>query len=94
MDNNPDSPDSLSEDQLTVDLLSPREKRRLVINELYERNNQSTPDLNSKNTNNNDVGCVLMEDEHQENGTEEDDEVRILIYRWGLFVSLPTVDVS
>lgn len=82
MDNNPDSPDSLSEDQLTVDLLSPREKRRrLVINDLYERNNQSTPDLNSKNANNNDVGCVLMEDEHQENGTEEDDEVCILIYR-------------
>lgn len=84
MDNNPDSPDSLSGDQLTVDLLSPRSKRRkLVINDLndVDRRDQSTPDVNNKsnNSNNNDVGFVLMDDDHQENGTEEEDEVCILI---------------
>lgn len=85
MENNPDSPDSLSGDQLTVDLLSPRSKRRrLVINDLndVDRREQSTPDVNNKSSssnNNNDVGFVLMDDEHQENGTEEEDEVCILI---------------
>lgn len=89
MDNNPDSPDSLSGggDQLTVDLLSPRTKRRrMVINDLNDvdnRRDQSTPDINNKSTNNNnnDVGFVLMDDgDHQEqNGTEEEDEVCILI---------------
>lgn len=84
MENHPDSPDSLSGDQLTVDLLSPRTKRRrLVINDLndVDRREQSTPDVNksSSSNNNNDVGFVLMDDEHQENGTEEEDEVRILI---------------
>lgn len=79
---NPDSPDSLSGDQLTVDLLSPRSKRRrLVMNDLSDvdnRRDQTTPDVNTK-SNNNDVGFVLMDEEHQENGADEDDEVRIPI---------------
>lgn len=83
MENNPDSPDSISGDQLAVDLLSPRSKRRrLVISELrdVERREQATPDINGKSTNNNDVGFVLMDEDHPENGanTEEEDEVRIL----------------
>lgn len=79
MDNNPDSPDSLSGDQLTVDLLSPRSKRRRMLNDVDRRD--GTPELTKNN--NNDVGFVLMDEEHQENGTaaEDDDEVRILIWR-------------
>lgn len=71
---NPDSPDSLGSDQLTVDLLSPsRAKRRnLGMGEVDRRD--GTPD--NKN-NNNDVGFVLMDDEANENGTEEDDEERL-----------------
>ncbi|KAK4885716.1 hypothetical protein RN001_001987 [Aquatica leii] len=86
MDNNPDSPDSMSNDQLTVDLLSPRVKRRrlvindvndLIINEVERRDGHATPDNNNKTTNNNDVGFVLMEeDQNHENG-EEDDEERL-----------------
>lgn len=83
MENNPDSPDSISGDQLAVDLLSPRGKRRrLVISDIrdVERRDQATPDINGKSTNNNDVGFVLMDEDHQENGanTEEEDEVCIL----------------
>lgn len=75
MDNNPDSPDSLASDQLTVDLLSPRAKRRRVINDIDVDRRDGTPDL-AKN-NNNDVGFVLMENDHHENGTEDDEEVGI-----------------
>ncbi|KAL3286340.1 hypothetical protein HHI36_000848, partial [Cryptolaemus montrouzieri] len=70
---NPDSPDSLGSDQLTVDLLSPRSKRRTVIDEINERRD-GTPDVGGKNTNNNDVGFVLMEDESPENGTATEEE--------------------
>lgn len=79
MDNNPDSPDSLASDQLTVDLLSPRAKRRrIIINDINvdRRDDDGTPDINNKN-NNNDVSFVLMDDDHHENGTEEEDEVCI-----------------
>ncbi|CAH1126441.1 unnamed protein product [Ceutorhynchus assimilis] len=75
---NPDSPDSLASDQLTVDLLSPRSKRRriIIINDNDENPEEShTPDVTKNN--NNDVGFVLMEDEGQENGTEDDDEDRL-----------------
>lgn len=81
MDANPDSPDSISSDQLTVDLLSPRTKRRRLHNssELGERRNSgadldsSQPDL--KPNNNNDVGFVLMDDDQpqQENGDDDED---------------------
>ncbi|GJQ76274.1 AP-2 [Trypoxylus dichotomus] len=92
MDNNPDSPDSISSDQLTVDLLTPRSKRRrmVVINDIDRCNIQETADLakntngnsnnnnnNNSSTNNNDVGFVLIEEEHQENGDNDDDDVRI-----------------
>lgn len=71
MDTHPDSPDSLSGDQLTTDLLNSRGKRRkILINDVVRR----SPDINSIKNNNNDVDFVIMEDEHQENG---DDEVRI-----------------
>ncbi|KAF5304782.1 hypothetical protein FQA39_LY09559 [Lamprigera yunnana] len=86
MDNNPDSSDSMSSDQLTVDLLSPRVKRRrlvindpndIVVHEVERRDGHGTPDINNKTTNNNDVGFVLMdEDQNPENG-EEDDEERL-----------------
>ncbi|KAK9869253.1 hypothetical protein WA026_003003 [Henosepilachna vigintioctopunctata] len=80
---NPDSPDSMGSDQLTVDLLSPRTKRRsVVINDMNERRD-GTPDVGGKNTNNNDVGFVLMDDASPENGTatEGEEEVCILVYR-------------
>lgn len=71
---NPDSSDSLGSDQLSVDLLSPRSKRsRTGVN--CDRRD-GTPD--GKNTNNNDVGFVMIE-ESPENGTEEDDDVGIQI---------------
>lgn len=75
---NPDSPNSIGSDQLTVDLLSPRSKRRRVVqNDVDDRRDLvATPDVSSKN-NNNDVSFVLMEDENQENG-DDDGEVRIL----------------
>lgn len=74
MDAHPDSPDSLSGDQLTTDLLNSRGKRRkILINDVVRR----SPDINTIKNNNNDVDFVIMEDEHQENG---DDEVRIHIY--------------
>lgn len=91
MDNNPDSPDSISSDQLAVDLLTPRSKRRRMVvinNDRCEL--QTSPDLgknanannnnnnNNNSTNNNDVGFVLMEEEHQENGDNDDDDVRII----------------
>lgn len=74
---NPDSPNSISSDQLTVDLLSPRtaNKRRRPQNDIVvddRRDLVHTPDVNNKN-NNNDVGFVLMDDEHQENGDDETD---------------------
>lgn len=73
MDANPDSPDSLASDQLTVDLLSPRAKRRrIVINDIDVDRRDGTPDLNKNN--NNDVGFVLMDNESHENGTTEDDD--------------------
>lgn len=72
MDSHPDSPDSLSGDQLTADLLHSREKRRkFLINDVVRR----SPDINSIKNNNNDVDFVMMEEEHQENG---DDEVRMI----------------
>ncbi|KAI4467649.1 transcription factor ap-2 [Holotrichia oblita] len=91
MDNNPDSPDSISSDQLTVDLLSPRSKRRrmVVINDVDTCEIEETADLgkngnannnnnnNNSSTNNNDVGFVLMEEEHQENGENDDDDERL-----------------
>ena len=70
---NPDSPDSLASDQLTVDLLSPRSKRRRAHD--ADADGRRTPDL-AKN-NNNDVGFVLMDGEHHENG-DDDDEVGIV----------------
>lgn len=73
---NPDSPDSLGSDQLTVDLLSPAPKRRAACDMRNRRD--GTPDVLGKNTNNNDVGFVLMEDESPENGTEEEDEVCVI----------------
>ncbi|KRT84471.1 hypothetical protein AMK59_1347 [Oryctes borbonicus] len=88
MDNNPDSPDSISSDQLTVDLLTPRSKRRrmVVINDIDRCDVQETADLakntngnnnnnNNSNTNNNDVGFVLIEEEHQENGDNDEDDL-------------------
>ncbi|KAK9730241.1 hypothetical protein QE152_g15361 [Popillia japonica] len=92
MDNNPDSPDSISSDQLTVDLLSPRSKRRrmVVINNVDTCEMEETADIgkngnannnnnnNNSSTNNNDVGFVLMEEEHQENGENDDDDVCII----------------
>lgn len=86
MDNNPDSPDSISSDQLTVDLLTPRSKRRRVliindpneiVNDVERRDEHGTPDINNKNTNNNDVGFVLMDEEQNPENGEEDDEVCI-----------------
>ncbi|CAH1364583.1 transcription factor AP-2-epsilon isoform X1 [Tenebrio molitor] len=75
MDNNADSPDSLASDQLTVELMSPRAKRRrIVINDIDVDRRDGTPDLTKNN--NNDVGFVLMDD-HHENGTEDDDEERL-----------------
>lgn len=74
MDNNPDSPDSLASDQLTVDLLSPRAKRRRP--DVDHRD--GTPDV-SKN-NNNDVAFVLMEGDPHENGADDDDEVCIFFF--------------
>lgn len=72
MDSHPDSPDSLSGDQLTADLLNSRGKRRkILINDVVRR----SPDINSIKNNNNDVDFVMMEEEHQENG---DDEVRMI----------------
>lgn len=72
MDSHPDSPDSLSGDQLTADLLNSRGKRRkILINDVVRR----SPDINNIKNNNNDVDFVIMEEEHQENG---DDEVRIM----------------
>lgn len=76
---NPDSPDSLASDQLTVDLLSPASKRRrlVIVNDNNDTDNNDegrTPDIVTKN-NNNDVGFVLMEDDVQENGQDDDDEV-------------------
>lgn len=72
MDSHPDSPDSLSGDQLTADLLNSRGKRRkILINDVVRR----SPDINNIKNNNNDVDFVIMEDEHQENG---EDEVRII----------------
>ncbi|KAH0815891.1 hypothetical protein GEV33_006900 [Tenebrio molitor] len=80
MDNNADSPDSLASDQLTVELMSPRAKRRrIVINDIDVDRRDGTPDLTKNN--NNDVGFVLMDD-HHENGTEDDDEVRMLVRNW------------
>lgn len=75
--NNPDSPDSLASDQLTVDLLSPRansKRRRVVISDIDVERRDGTPDIKN---NNNDVGFVLMDNEHHENGTEDDNEVCI-----------------
>lgn len=72
MDQPPDSPDSLSGDHLTGDLLngSRGKRRRALMNDVSRR----TPDVKD---NNNDVDFVLMEEEnHQENG---DDEVCRLI---------------
>lgn len=92
MDNNPDSPDSISSDQLTVDLLSPRSKRRgMVVNNvdrceiqepanLGKNANGNNNNNNNNSTNNNDVEFVLMEEEHQENGDNDDDDVCILIF--------------
>lgn len=71
MDSHPDSPDSLPGDQLTVDLLNSRAKRRKILIEDVVRR---SPDVNNIKNNNNDVDFVIMEDEHRENG---DDEVRI-----------------
>lgn len=70
MDSHPDSPDSLPGDQLTVDLLNSRAKRRKILIEDVVRR---SPDVNNIKNNNNDVDFVIMEDEHRENG---DDEVR------------------
>ena len=75
MDNNPDSPDSISSDQLTVDLLSPRAKRRRIL----QTDDIVIDDVDGKNANNNNnsVGFVLMEEEHQENGDIDEEKVRI-----------------
>lgn len=68
MDSHPDSPDSLSGDQLTADLLNSRGKRRkILINDVVRR----SPDINNIKNNNNDVDFVIMDDEHRENGDEE-----------------------
>lgn len=99
MDNNPDSPDSISSDQLTVDLLTPRSKRRrmVIINETetcdltpeLNKNNNNNNNNNS-NTNNNDVGFVLMEEEHQENGDNNDDD-EVCTYPDNIFLFLSLV---
>ena len=65
---NPDSPDSISSDQLTVDLLTPRTKRRRLLQsdvDIVEDRREisdGTPDLASKaaTNNNNDVEFVLI----------------------------------
>ncbi|ERL90904.1 hypothetical protein D910_08249 [Dendroctonus ponderosae] len=77
---NPDSPDSLASDQLTVDLLRPASRRRrlVIVSEDERRDARQTPDAPN---NNNDVGFVLMDEEPGENGTEEDDEVRLELAR-------------
>ncbi|XP_066143358.1 transcription factor AP-2-epsilon isoform X1 [Euwallacea fornicatus] len=76
MENNPDSSDSLASDQLTVDLLSPKRRRLVIINEPDENHEDgTTPDVTKNN--NNDVGFVLMEDEPQENGNDDEDEDRL-----------------
>lgn len=82
MDNNPDSPDSISSDQLTVDLLTPRSKRRIIMSDANDiinddrRDHTNSSDIN-KNGNNNDVSFVLMNDDQNTENGEEDDEVCI-----------------
>lgn len=90
MDSHPDSPDSLPGDQLTVDLLSSRSKRRrILINDV--RRGPAT-DITNKN-NNNDVDFVLMDDERHENG---EDEVRIYFKGYPVSIRVaqtPTLDL-
>lgn len=75
---NPDSPDSISSDQLTVDLLSPRGKRRHLNNEIEERRDLESSQDPIKNSNN-DVGFVLMDEDRQENG-DNDEEVGAVLF--------------
>lgn len=86
MDSHPDSPDSLPSDQLTVDLLSSRAKRRRIL--INDVRRGGTTDINNKN-NNNDVDFVLMDDEHHENG---EDEVRIYFKGYPAFSVYTTSD--
>lgn len=70
---NPDSPNSISSDQLTVDMLSPRTKRRRQDDD--RRDLVQTPEVKN---NNNDVGFVLMDEEPHENGDDDTD----VCYSW------------
>lgn len=80
MDECPSSPDSLSSDQLTVDILSRAPKRRREALS-PERRDALTPDLanNKPTANNNDVAFVLAMDDDPSGQQEEDDDVCMII---------------